>query len=128
MSISHNKIPLFSREEYDDWKIRMLAHLAAIDDDMWYVITEGPLKIMKPNLAVAITSGEPQFLEKSRPEYTNEDKKKANLDNVAKDILFKTLDKDKNMFSKIKSCPTVRPRALNRVKHTNTCGSLSKNG
>ncbi|KZV17632.1 hypothetical protein F511_23300 [Dorcoceras hygrometricum] len=59
---------------------------------------------MKPNLAVAVTSGEPQYLPKERHEYTNEDKKKANLDNVAKDILFKTLDKDKNMFSKVKNC------------------------
>ncbi|KZV23484.1 hypothetical protein F511_16840 [Dorcoceras hygrometricum] len=63
---------------------------------------------MKPNLAFAVSNGEPQFLEKARHEYTHEDKKKANLDNVAKDILFKTLDKDKNMFSKIKNCPTAK--------------------
>ncbi|KZV44477.1 hypothetical protein F511_38317 [Dorcoceras hygrometricum] len=36
---------------------------------------------MKHNLAVAVTSGEPQFLPKARHEYTNEDKKKDNLDN-----------------------------------------------
>ncbi|KZV49841.1 hypothetical protein F511_43246 [Dorcoceras hygrometricum] len=105
MSTSHNKIPLFSREDYDDWKIRMQAHLAALDDEMWVVLTEGPLKIMKPNLAFAISNGEPQFLEKARHEYTSEDKKKENLDNVARDILYKTLDKDKNMFSKSKPAP-----------------------
>ncbi|KZV32011.1 hypothetical protein F511_32513 [Dorcoceras hygrometricum] len=138
MSTSHNKIPLFSREDYDDWKIRMQAHLAALDDEMWVVLTEGPLKIMKPNLAFAISNGEPQFLEKARHEYTrplkimkpnlafaisngepqflekarheytSEDKKKANLDNVSRDILYKTLDKDKNMFSKIKTCATAK--------------------
>ncbi|KZV33543.1 hypothetical protein F511_34216 [Dorcoceras hygrometricum] len=43
-----------------------------------------------------------------RHEYTSEDKKKANLDNVARDILYKTLDKDKNMFSKIKTCATAK--------------------
>ncbi|KZT76820.1 hypothetical protein F511_46155 [Dorcoceras hygrometricum] len=101
MSTSHNKIPMFSKEDYDDWKIHMQVHLAAQDDDMWSVITEGPMKIMKPNLAFAISNGEPQYLEKSRHEYTNEDKKKANLGNVARDILYKTLDK--NMFSKIKT-------------------------
>ncbi|KZV18447.1 hypothetical protein F511_10858 [Dorcoceras hygrometricum] len=69
MTTSHNKIPMFSKEYYDDWKIRMQAHLAAQDDDMWSVITEGPLKIMNPNLAFAISGGEPQFLEKSRHEY-----------------------------------------------------------
>ncbi|KZT76596.1 hypothetical protein F511_46379 [Dorcoceras hygrometricum] len=88
---------MFSKEDYDDWKIRMQAHLAAMDDEMWTVITEGPLKIMKPNLAFSVTNGEPQFLEKDKHEYTNDDKKKANLDNVARDILYKTLDKDKNM-------------------------------
>ncbi|KZV30632.1 hypothetical protein F511_11149 [Dorcoceras hygrometricum] len=39
-------------------------------------------------------------------EYTPEDKKKANLDNVAKEILYKTLDK--NMFNKIKTCATAK--------------------
>ncbi|KZV43768.1 hypothetical protein F511_11222 [Dorcoceras hygrometricum] len=73
MSTSQNKIPLFSREDYDDWKIRMQAHLADMDDEMWTVITEGPLKIMKPNLAFAVTNGEPQFVEKARHEYTNEE-------------------------------------------------------
>ncbi|KZV45508.1 hypothetical protein F511_08011 [Dorcoceras hygrometricum] len=54
-----------------------------------------------PNLAFAVSNGEPQFFEKARHKYTHEDKKKANLDNVAKDILFKTLDKDKNMYTHI---------------------------
>ncbi|KZV26282.1 hypothetical protein F511_38711 [Dorcoceras hygrometricum] len=61
---------------------------------------------MKPNLEFAISGGEPQFIEKSRHEYTNEDKKKVNLDNVARDILYKTLDK--NMFSKINTCATAK--------------------
>ncbi|XP_075486314.1 uncharacterized protein LOC142525915 [Primulina tabacum] len=103
---SFNKIPMFSKEDYDDWKIRMQAHLAAHDDDMWFVITDGPMKIMKVNTAVGTTEGAPQMIEKHRSEWTAEDKKKANLDNVAKDILYKTLDK--NMFAKIKTCTTAK--------------------
>ncbi|XP_073019403.1 uncharacterized protein [Primulina eburnea] len=103
---SFNKIPMFSKEDYDDWKIRMQAHLAAQDDDMWFVITDGPMKIMKANTAVGVTEGAPQMIEKHRSEWTAEDKKKANLDNVAKDILYKTLDK--NMFAKIKTCTTAK--------------------
>ncbi|KZV32163.1 hypothetical protein F511_24157 [Dorcoceras hygrometricum] len=61
---------------------------------------------MKPNLAFSISNGEPPYLEKSRHEYSNEDKKKANLDNVARDIIYKTLDK--NIFSKIKTCATTK--------------------
>ncbi|XP_073271495.1 uncharacterized protein [Primulina huaijiensis] len=46
------------------------------------------------------------MVEKPRSEWTSEDKKKANLDNVAKDTLYKTLDK--NTFSKIKMCSTAK--------------------
>ncbi|KZV38410.1 hypothetical protein F511_22909 [Dorcoceras hygrometricum] len=39
-------------------------------------------------------------------EWTTEDKKKENFDNVAKDILYKMLDN--NMFSKIQTCTTAK--------------------
>ncbi|XP_073137362.1 uncharacterized protein [Henckelia pumila] len=84
----------------------MHAHLSAQDDDMWYVITDGPMYILKVNTTVAISGGEPYMIERPREEWSAEDKKKANLDNMAKDILYKTLDK--NMFSKIKTCSTVK--------------------
>ncbi|XP_073120672.1 uncharacterized protein [Henckelia pumila] len=101
---SFSKILMFSKEDFDDWKIHMQAHLSALDDDMWFVITDGPLTITKINTAIALSSGGPQYIEKSRVEWTAEDKKKENIDNVAKDILYKTLDK--NTFSKIKTCKT----------------------
>ncbi|XP_073020393.1 uncharacterized protein [Primulina eburnea] len=101
-----SKVPMFSKEDFHDWKIRMKAHLEAQDDDMWFVITDGPLNIIKPNTAISITDGAPQMLKKPRSECTGEDKKKANFDNVAKDILYKILDK--NTFSKIKMCPTAK--------------------
>ncbi|KZV31311.1 hypothetical protein F511_41557 [Dorcoceras hygrometricum] len=43
----------------------MQAHLAAMLCEMWNVITDGPLKIMKPNLAFSVSNGEAQFLEKA---------------------------------------------------------------
>ncbi|XP_073051266.1 uncharacterized protein [Primulina eburnea] len=70
------------------------------------VITDGPLKILKPNTAIAVIEGAPQMVEKRRNEWTGGEKKKENVDNVAKDILYKTLDK--NIFSKIKMCPTAK--------------------
>ena len=73
---------------------------------MWFVITDGPMKIVKINTATTSEDGAPKVTEKPRYEWTAEDKKKANLDNVAKDILYKMLDK--NMFSKIKSCATAK--------------------
>ncbi|XP_075507491.1 uncharacterized protein LOC142544317 [Primulina tabacum] len=101
-----SKVLMFSKEDFDDWNIRMQAHLAAQDDDRWFVITNGPLKILKPNTTIAVTEDAQEMVEKQRSEWTSEDKKKANLDNVAKDILYKTLDK--NTFSKIKMCPTTK--------------------
>ncbi|XP_073122726.1 uncharacterized protein [Henckelia pumila] len=73
---------------------------------MWFVVTDGPMKIMKTNIITAICTGAPQMIEKPRVEWTSEDKKKSYLDNVSRDILYKTLDK--NMFSKIKRCTTAK--------------------
>ncbi|XP_073061929.1 uncharacterized protein [Primulina eburnea] len=84
----------------------MQAHIAAKDDDMWYIITDGPIKIMKANTAIAITDGAPHRIEKPREEWTIEDKRKSNLDNVATDILYRTLDKI--TFRKIKMCKTIK--------------------
>ncbi|XP_073129611.1 uncharacterized protein [Henckelia pumila] len=64
------------------------------------------MKILKVNNDVAITGGESQMVEKPIMEWNNEDKKKANLDNAAKYMLYKTLDK--NMFCKIKACSTAK--------------------
>ncbi|XP_073063979.1 uncharacterized protein [Primulina eburnea] len=69
---------------------------------MWYVINDGPIKILKANNVIAITDGAPYCIEKPREELTTEDKRNDNLDNVTKDILYKTLDKI--TFSKIKMC------------------------
>ncbi|XP_073041928.1 uncharacterized protein [Primulina eburnea] len=73
---------------------------------MWYIITDVPMKILKVNTAAATIEGAPQMVEKNRSEWTAEAKKKANLDNVERDILYKTLDK--NMFAKIKTCTTAK--------------------
>ncbi|XP_073154033.1 uncharacterized protein [Henckelia pumila] len=64
MASAFNKIPMFSKKDYDEWKIRIQAHLSAQDDDMWYVITDGPMKITKINTATAMKNGEPQIVEK----------------------------------------------------------------
>ncbi|XP_073049470.1 uncharacterized protein [Primulina eburnea] len=64
------------------------------------------MKILKVNATAITTEGAPQMLENHRSEWTAEDKKKTNLDNIAKDILYKTLDK--NIFAKIKTCSTSK--------------------
>lgn len=62
----------------------MQAHLVAQDDDLWFVITDRPMKIMKANTALAMSDGAPHRVKKPRNEWTTEDKGKEILDNVAK--------------------------------------------
>ena len=64
------------------------------------------MKIMKVDPANAFIDGVPKMIEKPQHEWTIEDKKKDNLDIVAMDILYKTLDK--NMFSKIQTCANAK--------------------
>ncbi|XP_047326629.1 uncharacterized protein LOC124930317 [Impatiens glandulifera] len=53
---------------------------------MWYVINDGPMKILKVSTAKTSIDGSPEMREKSRFVWTAEDKRKANLDNVTKDF------------------------------------------
>ncbi|GAB2292592.1 hypothetical protein Dimus_038213 [Dionaea muscipula] len=100
-----SRVPMFSLDKFDEWKMRMQAHLAATHEDMIEVIEEGPLTIMKANTD-ATTCAEVPMVPKPRSQWTAEEKKKHNLDNVAKDIILKTLDS--NMFLKIKTCTTAK--------------------
>lgn len=95
-----NVNPGFSIEHYDDWKIRMMSYLSAIHDAMTSVVESGPYIPMKVNTTVAGDPDAPQMLEKPKMEWTPEDYKRANLDRVAKNIRFKSLDTV--TFSKVK--------------------------
>ncbi|MDQ9782755.1 hypothetical protein RF094_08600, partial [Serratia marcescens] len=53
-----------------------------------------------------IEGGEPSAVEKPREEWTLEDRKKNNLDSIARDIFYKTVGK--NVFHKIKACKTAK--------------------
>ncbi|XP_073017771.1 uncharacterized protein [Primulina eburnea] len=50
---------------------------------MWYVITDGPMKILKVNTAAATTEGAPQMVENHRSEWTGKDQTKENKLTVA---------------------------------------------
>ncbi|XP_047323392.1 uncharacterized protein LOC124927087 [Impatiens glandulifera] len=84
-----NKAPMFESEDFIDWKLRMQVYLASLDDDMMYAISDGPIKI-----------------DKERSEWTNDDKRKNNLYNIARNAIYNTLDK--NTSAKIKACTTAK--------------------
>lgn len=83
----------------------MQAHLAAMRDEMLDVIVEGPLVIMKVNPAAREVSA-PAHILKSKMEWATEDRKWNNLDNVAREILFKVVDD--TIFSRIHSGKTIK--------------------
>ena len=84
----------------------MQAHLVSINDEMWSVIEDGPIEITKVNTDIAITAGAPQIVPKPKAEWTAKDRKRANLDNMARNVLYQTLSSA--MFSNIKSCKTAK--------------------
>ncbi|KAL8470613.1 hypothetical protein ACS0TY_033241 [Phlomoides rotata] len=65
-----SKVLMFSAEDYDDWKIRMQAHLSAMNDEMWLIIEDGPIVIQKTNTSNDQTTETKQVIPKPRKEWT----------------------------------------------------------
>ncbi|KAL6587512.1 Voltage-dependent anion-selective channel protein 1 [Orobanche minor] len=95
------------------------------NDDLIAALTlDGPIKIMKVNTTARIEGQEHEvYIEKDRDQWTTDDRKRANLDNVAKNALFVTLDK--GTFSKVKSCKTAK-EIRDKLKHICEGTELSK--
>ncbi|KAL6571343.1 hypothetical protein OROHE_002986 [Orobanche hederae] len=102
----------------------MKAHLAAMHEEMIFIIEDDPIKIMKVNTSARI-EGQPHIvmLEKERNQWTPDERRCANLDNFAKTVLFVTLDK--GTFSKVKSCKIAK-EIWEKLKHICEGTELSK--
>ncbi|CAH9082937.1 unnamed protein product [Cuscuta europaea] len=98
---------MFSVTKFDDWRIRMKAHLCALHDDMWEVLDAGPFtEFTNVNPEYTTGSGLPQMITKLRHEWSNEERRKYNFVNFAKEVLYKAID-DK-YFTRIKKCTSVK--------------------
>ncbi|XP_019151906.1 PREDICTED: uncharacterized protein LOC109148626 [Ipomoea nil] len=96
----------FSLSKFDDWKVRMQAHFSAIHDEMWDVICTGPITVMMVNTnAAAQGAGAEPMIPKPKAQLNSDEKARANLDNVARDILYKSLDD--SMFLRVRKCTTA---------------------
>ncbi|XP_031131738.1 uncharacterized protein LOC116033121 [Ipomoea triloba] len=73
---------------------------------MWDVISDGPIEIMKVNPSSILSPDGPQYVSKPKMEWTSDDRLRSNLDNIAKDILFKAVDD--TIFPKIRKCKTAK--------------------
>ena len=85
-------LPMFSMANYDEWRIHMQVHLAAMNDEMWDVIQYGPIVIQKENSEHITNPDAPKYLPKARSEWNAEDRRRSNLDNQAKNVLYRSLD------------------------------------
>ncbi|XP_031095135.1 uncharacterized protein LOC115999425 [Ipomoea triloba] len=84
----------------------MQVHLSALRDEMWEVISNGPVEILNANTAFVLSPDAPQYIQKRKPEWTSNDRIRNNLNNIAKDILFKAVDD--TIFPKIRKCKTAK--------------------
>ncbi|KAL6584136.1 hypothetical protein OROMI_003425 [Orobanche minor] len=65
----------------------MQALISYIHEDMWCIIEDGPFIFLKDNNVEEITVGSPEKIPKKRTEMSPNERKLANLDNRARDIL-----------------------------------------
>lgn len=73
---------LFSLDKLDDSRIRM----QALDDEIWEVIYDDQIEILKVNTTYLLSSIAPPYVSKSRSEWTPDNRKRNNLDNIVNDI------------------------------------------
>ncbi|XP_031124385.1 uncharacterized protein LOC116027100 [Ipomoea triloba] len=103
----HRHFLMFNLDKFDDWKVRMQAHLSAMQDEMWDVITDGPIQILQVNPnRVATDPTSPAMIPKEKSLLTTEERTRVNLDNIAKDILYKALDE--SLFPRVRKCKTAK--------------------
>ncbi|XP_068486408.1 uncharacterized protein [Phaseolus vulgaris] len=95
---SINRPPMFSGMNYAFWKIRMKIFMESIDSCIWEVVVHGPfmpIQVVKDETVV-----------KPRSEWNESEKKKAQYDLVAKNIITSALTMDE--FFRISQCNSAK--------------------
>ena len=106
-----NRHLLFNGSNYTYWKARMKIFIQILDYDIWSIIVNGPHTLTKIIDGVELT--------KSKREWDEVDKKIAQLNAKAMNILYCALDT--NEFNRISTCMSVK-KIWDRleVKHKGT--------
>ncbi|XP_031105321.1 uncharacterized protein LOC116010177 [Ipomoea triloba] len=106
--MEHNRhFLMFNLDKFDDWKVRMQAHLSGIHDEMWDVIIDGPIKILQVNPnRIPTDPTSPEMIPKDKSLLTTEERTRVNLDNIAMDILYKSLDE--SLFPRVRKCKSAK--------------------
>ncbi|XP_057778091.1 uncharacterized protein LOC130996840 [Salvia miltiorrhiza] len=112
METNHSRLsslPMFSIEKYDIWKFRLESFLTAQHCRMWEVITNGPITITETVKRVPVDPHQDPYDEvqpKQKADFSTEERKQDELDNLAKSIISGTVP-DKHVMKIIK-CGTAK--------------------
>ena len=90
----NSKIPMLKRNEYTQWRVKMMHHLRATYIDYLNMIKDGPFVPSKlvPAMNIDGKVFEEHLVEKSKDEWTKEDKENILKDAKVINILFNSLD------------------------------------
>ena len=95
---STNQHPLFNGSNYTYWKAQMKIFIQALDYDMWSII------VNRPHTTTKIIDGVESI--KPEKEWDEVDKKMAQLNAKAIDVLYCALDA--NEFNRISTCMSAK--------------------
>ena len=95
---SMNGPPMFNGMNYAFWKIRMKIFMESIDSFIWEAVVHGPF--------VPMQVVKDEEVEKPRSEWSESEKKKAQYDLVAKNIITSSLTMDE--FCRIFQCSSAK--------------------
>ncbi|GAV67625.1 DUF4219 domain-containing protein [Cephalotus follicularis] len=98
-SMSISKPPFFDGNNYSHWKAKMTIFIQALDFNLWDIIIDGP---ELPH----IISQEGIKTLKPRSSYTDDDRKKVQLNAKAKHVIICALNS--NEFNRVSSCATAK--------------------
>ncbi|GAV87349.1 DUF4219 domain-containing protein [Cephalotus follicularis] len=98
-SMCISKPPFFDGNNYSHWKAKMTIFIQALDFNLWDIIIDGP---ELPH----IISQEGIKTLKSRSSYTDDDRKKVQLNAKAKHVIICALNS--NEFNRVSSCATAK--------------------
>ncbi|KAK2444675.1 gag-protease polyprotein [Trifolium repens] len=105
---AYNRAPIFNGDHFDYWKSSMRIHINSFDGEVWNAIKNGPF-------IPTITDAHGIVTNKPMAQWTEEEKKKANYDAKAQNILISSLGIDQ--FYHVSHCQSAKEMWDTLVTH-----------
>ncbi|KAK2416799.1 gag-protease polyprotein [Trifolium repens] len=105
---AYNRAPIFNGDHFDYWKSSMCIHINSFDGEVWNAIENGPF-------VPTITDAHGIVTNKPMAQWMEEEKKKANYDAKAQNILISSLGIDQ--FYHVSHCQSAKEMWDTLVTH-----------